>query len=41
MENDKITDNKEFSKIYTVYFPKMVRFAQEYIVSWEEAENVV
>jgi RNA polymerase sigma-70 factor (ECF subfamily) len=41
MGNERITDNKEFSRIYTVYFPKMVRFAQEYVVSHEEAENIV
>jgi RNA polymerase sigma-70 factor (ECF subfamily) len=40
MESYKITDDKDFSKIYQ-NFPKMVRFAQEYVVSKEESENIV
>lgn len=35
------TDKSTFSKIYLVYFPKMVRFAREYVVSTEDAENIV
>ena len=30
-----------FSKIYLVYFPKLVRFAREYVISTEDAENIV
>lgn len=41
MQRDRITDHKEFSRIYIVYFPKMVRFAQEYVISVEEAKNIV
>lgn len=34
-------DHTEFSRIYTLYFPKMVRFAWEYVVSEEEAQNII
>lgn len=35
------TENAAFSKIYRVYFPKLVRFSREYVVSTEDAENIV
>lgn len=35
------TEKSTFSQIYLVYFPKMVRFAREYVVSTEDAENIV
>lgn len=35
------TEKNRFSKIYLVYFPKLVRFAREYVVSTEDAENIV
>lgn len=35
------TEKDKFGKIYSVYFPKLVRFAREYIVSTEDAENLV
>lgn len=42
MENSSnITKDSGFSRIYIVYFPKMVRFAREYVISEEEAQNVV
>lgn len=36
-------ENKEqlFSQIYTKYYPKLLRFAQEYVGDVEEAENLV
>lgn len=36
-----ITDHREFSGIYLAYFPKMVRFAREYMMQEEEAKNIV
>ncbi|MDD4514050.1 RNA polymerase sigma-70 factor [Massilibacteroides sp.] len=30
-----------FSKVYRIYFPKLVRFSQAYVRSEEEAENIV
>ena len=36
--NMKDTD---FDRIYTIYFPKLVRFAQTYLLYREEAENIV
>jgi len=37
----RILDHTEFSRIYLIYFPKMVRFAREYVVSQEEAQSIV
>ncbi|RHU26236.1 MULTISPECIES: RNA polymerase sigma-70 factor [Parabacteroides] len=34
-------ENATFSKIYLIYFPKLVRFAREYVISIEDAENIV
>jgi len=33
--------NNDFSKIYLVYYPKLLRFAAEYVVLKEDAENIV
>lgn len=35
------TRKLNFSRIYSLYFPKLVRFACEYVVSSEDAENIV
>ncbi|MDL2255624.1 RNA polymerase sigma-70 factor [Parabacteroides sp. OttesenSCG-928-K15] len=32
---------KKFSEIYAVYFPKLLRFATFYVVSKDDAENIV
>lgn len=34
-------DKVEFSEIYRSYFPRLVRFAQEYVLSGEDAQNIV
>lgn len=41
MNNFSGTEKSSFSKIYMVYFPKLVRFAREYVISTEDAENIV
>lgn len=41
MKKIRIKDHTEFSRIYTLYFPKMVRFAREYILSEGEAQSLV
>ena len=41
MKHREVSEDKNFSKVYIVYFPKMVRFAQEYVISEEDAENIV
>lgn len=41
MTNFPKTENAAFSKIYQIYFPKLVRFSREYVVSTEDAENIV
>lgn len=41
MNNFSGTEKNTFSKIYLAYFPKLVRFAQEYVISTEDAENIV
>ena len=35
------TEKNTFSQIYQIYFPKLVRFAREYVISTEDAENIV
>ncbi|MDR1379980.1 MAG: RNA polymerase sigma-70 factor [Tannerella sp.] len=32
---------KNFDRIYVIYFPRLQRFAREYVISDEEAENIV
>lgn len=41
MNNFSGTERNTFSKIYLIYFPKLVRFAREYVISIEDAENIV
>jgi RNA polymerase sigma-70 factor (ECF subfamily) len=31
----------DYSKVYDVYFPKLVRFSQTYVLSQQDAENIV
>lgn len=38
---DRKTDIKDFEKLYVAYFSKMRRFAQEFVMSKEDAENIV
>jgi len=35
------TYRSNFEKIYSVYFPKLVRFAREFVLSTEDAENII
>lgn len=32
---------EDYSKVYTIYFPKLVRFSETYLLSKEDAENIV
>lgn len=42
MKNEFIHINApDISKIYSIYFPKLVRFAREFVVSIEDAENII
>lgn len=41
MINHTDIEKTTFSKIYSIYFPKLVRFAREYVISTEDAENIV
>lgn len=42
MEQRQFSSGKEdYSKVYAIYFPKLVRFSQTYLLSEEEAENIV
>jgi len=34
-------ENVDFRKAYVAHYPKMIRFAQEYVVSEADAENIV
>ena len=31
----------DFEKIYTMYYPKLVRFSKEYVLTRADAENIV
>lgn len=39
--NSHLHDKQDFEQFYLYYFPKLVRFAREYILSEEDAENIV
>lgn len=42
MSNTTIMEHKlNFEEIYTLYYPKLVRFSREYVNSIEDAENIV
>ncbi|MDR1203483.1 MAG: RNA polymerase sigma-70 factor [Tannerellaceae bacterium] len=42
MEKGMINQRKEkYAKVYAIYFPKLVRFSEAYILSRDEAENLV
>lgn len=41
MRKNNVSDDNFFSGIYITYFPKMVRFAREYVLAEEEAKNIV
>lgn len=34
-------NKSDFSKVYSIYFPKLVRFAREFVSSTEDAENII
>jgi RNA polymerase sigma-70 factor (ECF subfamily) len=38
---DTNSESRDFGKIYEHYFPKMVRFAREYVTSLQDAENII
>lgn len=40
-ENQRYMDKPDFSKVYSIYFPKLVRFAREFVLSTEDAENII
>lgn len=41
MNNFSGTEKNSFWKIYQIYFPKLVRFAREYVISTDDAEDIV
>lgn len=36
-----LIDKQKFSEVYITYFPKLVRFSREYVISSQDAENIV
>ncbi|WP_080905649.1 RNA polymerase sigma-70 factor [Parabacteroides sp. Marseille-P3160] len=36
-----INNTNDFEQLYLLYYPKLVRFSKEYVLSEEEAENIV
>ncbi|MDU1890802.1 MAG: sigma factor [Dysgonomonas sp.] len=41
MGNTQWHQNLTFDEIYSIYYPKLVRFSNEYILSLHDAENIV
>lgn len=41
IRDKSMSDRKDFSHIYVTYYARMKRFAREYVVSAEDAENIV
>ncbi|WP_085537371.1 RNA polymerase sigma-70 factor [Massilibacteroides vaginae] len=41
VKNRQSHNNKEFEQIYLQYYARMKRFAREYVVSEEDAENIL
>jgi RNA polymerase sigma-70 factor (ECF subfamily) len=41
MAYHNLHNKKDFEQFYLYYFPKLVRFAGEYVLSVEDAENIV
>lgn len=39
--NSSLETQKSFSQIYSLYFVKLTRFSQAYVISEEDAENIV
>ena len=39
--NHTTIDDRNFDEIYLNYFPRLLRFAREYVLSHEDAENIV
>lgn len=41
MPNKEQKQNLSFDEIYSIYYPKLVRFSNEYVLSIHDAENIV
>lgn len=41
MEKQSSTETRTFTSVYIAYFPKLVRFARGYVMSSEDAENII
>ena len=41
MEEIKLNNTTDFERLYLLYYPRLVRFVKEYVLSEEEAENIV
>lgn len=41
MDHYNLQNERDFKRLYLTYFPKLVRFAREYVCSQEDAENIV
>lgn len=41
MKGNKSTYQNEYEKVYAIYFPKLVRFSRTYVISHQDAENIV
>lgn len=41
MKYFNLENNEDFERLYSLYYPKLVRFSKEYILSRSDAENIV
>lgn len=41
MKKNKAYNMTDFEQLYILYYPKLVRFSKEYVLSKEDAENIV
>ncbi|MDR1200518.1 MAG: RNA polymerase sigma-70 factor [Tannerellaceae bacterium] len=41
MKKSSLENTNDFERLYLLYYPKLVRFSKEYVLSEEDAENIV
>lgn len=41
MQQKTLETQRSFSQLYTIYFARMIRFSQTYIINEEDSENIV
>lgn len=41
MKHTTLENKTDLEQLYLCYYPKLVRFSKEYVISIEDAENIV